>query len=920
MKGTIRTPKNWCLSQAVCSLFLIVLLSGLLPPLPANAANGSSSPGEGTPPVEVLGPASDAVAAIPLEDLLAADGTLHVPPGRRGSIDVRGWRMASDEIRGMPRFVPQADGDEQWWDGFYLNGLNGEVYALAVDGSGNLYAGGHFTHAGTVSANHVARWDPLTQTWNVLGGGMGGESWTTVNALAVDSSGNLYAGGDFTTAGGMVANYIARWDLITQTWSALGSGVDDRVYALVVDGSGNLYAGGEFFYAGDVNASGIARWDPLTQTWSVLGSGVNNGGVYALAVDGSGNLYAGGGFNTAGGVSANHIARWDPSTQTWSALGSGVSSGFYNTSVNALAFDDSGNLYAGGSFTAAGGVSANHIARWDLLTQTWSALGSGTGGWVFALAFDSSGNLYAGDNFTITRWDPITQTWSALGNGVNDRVEALAADDSGNLYVGGEFAIAGGEPAEFIALWDGAAWGALFGASGGQGVASKGIFALAFDGCGNLYAGGRFTTAGGVIANHIARWDPLTTTWSALGSGVNGSVYALAVDGSGNLYAGGDFYTAGGVSASRVARWDPITQTWSALGSGVDSVVDALAFDGSGNLYIGGWFTTAGGVSANYIARWDPLTQTWSALGSGISGDSYGIATVYALTVDSSGNLYAGGNFTAAGGVSANNIARWDPLTQAWSALGSGMNHWVETLAVDGSGNLYAGGFFTTAGGVSATYIARWDPLTQTWSALGSGISDGRYNMVDALAFDGSGNLYVGGIFTTAGGVSANNIARWEPLTQTWSALGSGIDYWGSALAIDGSRNLYAGGWFITAGGKASSRIARWVFFNTAPVANSNPYTTPVDTALVVAALGVLGNDRDAEGDPLTAVLDSGPAVGELTFNADGSFVYTPPPGFTGLVTFTYHASDGLADSASGTVAILVGLDWYRLWLPLLLK
>jgi hypothetical protein len=78
----------------------------------------------------------------------------------------------------------------------------------------------------------------------------------------------------------------------------------------------------------------------------------------------------------------------------------------------------------------------------------------------------------------------------------------------------------------------------------------------------------------------------------------------------------------------------------------------------------------------------------------------------------------------------------------------------------------------------------------------------------------------------------------------------------------------------------------------------------------------VKGNDRDAEGDLLTAILDSSPAVGELTFNADGSFVYTPLPGFSGLVTFTYHTRDGLADSGSGTVAILVGMDWYRTWLP----
>ena len=63
----------------------------------------------------------------------------------------------------------------------------------------------------------------------------------------------------------------------------------------------------------------------------------------------------------------------------------------------------------------------------------------------------------------------------------------------------------------------------------------------------NLYAGGDFTTAGGVPANYIAKWDG--SAWSALGSGMTGGgrcyVYALAADGAGHLFVGGDFSLAG---------------------------------------------------------------------------------------------------------------------------------------------------------------------------------------------------------------------------------------------------------------------------------------------------------------------------------------------------------------------------------------
>jgi hypothetical protein len=95
---------------------------------------------------------------------------------------------------------------------------------------------------------------------------------------------------------------------------------------------------------------------------------------------------------------------------------------------------------------------------------------------------------------------------------------------------------------------------------------------------------------------------------------------------------------------------------------------------------------------------------------------------------------------------------------------------------------------------------------------------------------------------------------------------------------------------------------------NDAPVASNDTYSTPEDTPLTVPAPGVLGNNTDAESDPLTAVLDANPANGTLTLNADGSFDYVPNPGFFGVDSFTYHANDGSLDSGVATGAIDVGL------------
>jgi PKD domain len=639
-----------------------------------------------------------------------------------------------------------------------IPGTRGSVDATVVDDRGNLYIAGSFTFVGTVAVPgiRVAKWDG--SAWTTLGSVGAGN----VNSLAVNGT-DLYAGGNFITAGGIAASKIAKWN--GTTWSALGSGMGgqiSQVNALAVMGA-DLYAGGIFTTAGGVSVNNIAKWNG--SVWSSLGSGVNSN-VVALAVSGT-DLYAGGGFTTAGGVAAKWVAKWNGNA--WSALGSGP-----NNYVAALAVSGT-DLYAGGDFTTAGGVTANHIAKWD--GSAWSALGSGMERSVSALAASGT-ELYAGGSFTtaggvsangIAKWNG--NVWSALGtgmdsSGMNSGVGNLAVSGT-DLYAGGYITTVSGVIASGIAKWDGNAWSAL----GPPGMNSD-VAAVAVSGT-DIYVGGYFTTTGGVLANHIAKWDG--TTWSALGSGLNNVVSALAVSGT-DLYAGGHFNMAGGVSANRIAKWDGTT--WSALGSGMTDAVFSLAVSGR-NLYAGGFFTNAGGISASHIAKWDG--NTWSALGSGMNRNVFG------LTV-SGANLYAGGTFTTAGGVSANRIAKWDG--GAWSALGSGLNDHVSALAMCGT-DLYAGGYFTTAGGLAANKIAKWNG--SAWSALGSGM-DGP---VHALAVNGM-DIYAGGEFTMTGELPTNRIAKWNG--STWSALSSGADGFVSALATDGSGHLYLGGNFAFVG------------------------------------------------------------------------------------------------------------------------
>ena len=432
-------------TKRLVAYFLVVVLWAVI----------SVSPHVATSVAAVAPSALHRVAAPSVADFLQPDGTLDLPTGFAGGLDPTGYQLISAPS-GTLRFAPSDPGDEYWADGFGYPGVSSYVNALTVDGQGNLYAGGRFTTAGGVSTNYIARWDG--SAWHTLGSGM--DSW--VSALAVDGQGNLYAGGYFTTAGGESANRIARWD--GSAWHALGSGMNDGVAALAVDGQGNLYAGGLFTTAGGVSANYIARWDG--SAWHPLGSGMVGSwdpSVSALAVDGHNDLYAGGQFTNTGGVDANYIARWDGSA--WHPLRRGVE-GAYPT-VWALAFDGQGNPYVGGNFTSAGDQHARNIARWD--GSAWHILGSGVNYFVYTLAPDRQGNVYAGGKFTyagsimtpyVARWDG--SAWHSLGSGMwgyrpYPYVNALAVDGQRNLYVGGSFKTVGGKPSSNIALWIGEA-------------------------------------------------------------------------------------------------------------------------------------------------------------------------------------------------------------------------------------------------------------------------------------------------------------------------------------------------------------------------------------------------------------------------------------------------------------------------------
>ncbi len=518
------------------------------------------------------------------------------------------------------------------------NGVNGAVLALTVY-NGELYVGGIFMYANwtgnsstSLSANRIARWNG--SNWNNLIDGTTNGVSGTVNTMFV-YNGELYVGGLFNQAGNTYSRNLAKWN--GTNWNNVGNGIggysDDVLYALV-EFNGYLYIGGKFTLAsassGNKNPKNIAAWNG--SDYYILKGNKSANGVWgpstptvkSLAIY-NGELYVAGGFYFAGGDSAYGIARWNGNS--WNIVGTGTSSAnIINGSINAMIVYNN-ELYVGGSFTQAGGIDANNIARWN--GTSWNSVGSG----------------------------------STNGVSMYKSVYALGVYN-GELYVGGDFTEAGGISVNYIARWDGTNWNPV-GSGSTNGVYAGRVSALAVYN-GELYVGGGFTyvnytgnPATSVSANNIARWNG--TNWNSVGTGSNNGVSGIVnvfTIYNGELYVGGEFTSAGGVSANKIARWNGTS--WNSVGTGLNNGVTgaqspevfALAVY-SRELYVGGNFTQAGGINVNRIARWNGTS--WNSVGTGISGGSFSINsfTIY------NDELYAGGSFLFAGGVEANNIARW---------------------------------------------------------------------------------------------------------------------------------------------------------------------------------------------------------------------------------------------------------------------
>lgn len=334
--------------------------------------------------------------------------------------------------------------------------------------------------------------------WSSLGTGTANGCNNDVLAFAIDTAKNeLYCGGDFTMAGGVTNNRVAKWD--GTNWSSLGTGMDGSVNALCYF-NGEIYAGGQFFMAGGNVCRNIAKWNGTN--WVALATGFNSA-VYSLAVY-NGELYAGGVFTGPGSGSGTikRLAKWTGSA--WQQVGLGVDNSYI---ASMLQFGN--DLFIGGQNLQVNGVNQGSVIKWN---GTALSTAGGTANVNTVNDFDIHlGELYCtavtlSSNTKPAKWNGTNWVDMTVGLGPTG-IYAIHTYNF-KLHVG-----TNNNSRPCLFSWTGSTWPNVDGGIRNTGVISDDVQAL-ITYKNELYAGGTFKFVGtsNVAANYVARWNAGTTT------------------------------------------------------------------------------------------------------------------------------------------------------------------------------------------------------------------------------------------------------------------------------------------------------------------------------------------------------------------------------------------------------------------------
>lgn len=786
--------------------------------------------------------------------------------------------LPQDTVRyQLPTVVADASCRDDSWKPT-LAGLDGRYEHAAVWTGTEMIVWGGMEAAGFVYGDG-ARYNPATDTWAPVSN-VGAPSIRHAFSSAWTGQEMIVFGGTGDTTGG-------RYDPATDTWRptrTAGAPIGQQWSASAWTGKELVVWGG--ILGSPVNTGG--RYNPKTDTWQALPPAPLAARAYTPAVWTGSDVVIWTGYDVTQGRLYRDGARYNPVTNAWSPISlTGAPQGtFFQTAV-----------WSGSEVLTWGGVQGETAnGRYNPATNTWAAISS-TGAPVnrynHNAVWTGSEMLVMGGSPSALpggRYNPATDTWQPVAT-----ANAAAGGQASTLVWTGTEAL----------LWGGLDDNFSFHNDGGRYDPAKNKWkpmSTMNVPTARGYHNAEWTGAEMVVwsgwgtmpTDRGARFDPATNTWTP----VSTIGQPLARQNASSVWTGTEIIYWGGATTDPFTpdtggRYNPATDSWQSVSQ------QNAPFSSYGHtaVWTGTEMITFGGISSSLQAkRYNPATDTWTnATRRSEPGHRDHHAAVWTGTeMIVWGGSIDDGSLGPRGG-------RYNPATNTWVKIQSSAGQpdarawpaavWTGTHMVVWGGYDYLFGVTYGDGG-------RYNPATNTWAPT---------QMAGAPSPRVTQAVWTGQDMIVWGGDNFGTGGRYNPATNSWqdtSLLRAPTALWGGRWST-----VWTGQQMIIWGGLGPTQKGGMYCVsdqpNAAPLAVTDQRKARSGKTFVnTSAKSVLKNDSDANGDPLTARLISGPAHGTLQFNANGSFSYKSDAGYTGTDSFSYVANDDLLDSVPVAVQI----------------
>ncbi len=771
-------------------------------------------------------------------------------PNHTGKLLIGGGFTSYNGIlrRGVARLLSNGALDSTFNPG---NGVDGIVYALALQNDGKVLIGGDFLSVNGIFQPHLARLNDdgtLDTSFKPV------VDWP-VYALALDSNQRILAGGDFYVINDLVRPGIVRLTAagqVDETFDPRG-GADFTVYALTVQPDNRVLLGGAFTSVDFRSRQGIARLNVDGSLDESFNPGIGaNDTVNTIVLQADGRIFVGGAFTTFNFTRRKGLTRlYADGTVDTTFLDAAYNqfAGFINefsyqpnNFVNGIGIEASGDLIVGGRFQQVGGNYRDPIyTRADkrIRSNVARILGGGTGG---------PGNVgFRDPTYTVDENGSQLRVTITRNNGGLGNLVAAASTGANTATPGEDYTevtdktvrdgntsfvipilddqIPEGNETANLTMYEPYASLYLIGENIGiNGALHRALASMMI--VDNDFLPGRFRySTANFSTNENGRFAVITV------ERIGGSDGSVSVD---YFTANGTASSADYTGASGTLFFAPgqTTRTFTVR------LFDDILVEDEESVFLS--LTNATGGAAVDFSSVDPTFNP------GLGADGTVFATAIYTNQSARGKVAVGGSFTTFNGADHANLVRLNPdgtVDADFSSVATA-NGPVRATATQSDGRLLIGGEFTQVNGTGANRLAR---LTSTGDLDTSGFDfgDGPDNTVRAIVVQTNGYILVGGDFT-AWSDDANHgyLVRLGPDGAVDTSFQASLDGPVRAIALQEGGQIVIGGDF--AGGVA--RLATdgsEIWFSNALLSNASVHS--------VAALGdgtiLAGGKYIAPGD-----------------------------------------------------------------------